>query len=259
MTPEQYQHYVLGLLETSFPDEEFEGSPDPFLIKHGPAELGLRNLYALHTEKHFEPEERDAHIREHVWRILEALQVTQDASALEWEDARGKLRLQIMRTEHTLRAPVTAFPLAGDVVISIAIDLTHAYAYVSPANLERWKVSEEAAYAQALSNLEEASDGIQIHAAEEPQRLIAIQTGDGYDAARLLLPAIRKLVVAQLGEPCCAAIPNRDFLIMWSRSNPEQFQTMVRAQVKQDCESQPYPLTSTVFVVTAAEVKREGD
>ena len=80
--------------------------------------------------------------------------------------------------------------------------------------------------------------------------MLAIQTGDGYDAARLLLPAMRKLAVEHLGEPCYAAVPNRDFLIMWSQSNPEEFQTLVRAQVRQDCQSQPYPLTSTVFVVT---------
>lgn len=255
MTPEQYQRHVLGLLAATFPDEEFEGSPDPFLIKHGAAELGLRNLYALHTQKQFEPEERDAHIREHIWRILEALHLTQNASVPEWDEARGKLRLQLMRTEHTLRAPVITFPFTGDVVVAIAIDLTHAYAYVSPAHLEHWKVTEELAYEQALSNLEEASAGIQIHATEAPQRLLAIQTGDGYDAARLLLPAMRKLAVEHLGEPCYAAVPNRDFLIMWSRSNPEEFQTLVRGQVRQDLESQPYPLTSTVFVVTEAEVK----
>jgi hypothetical protein len=257
VTPEQYQQHVLGLVAATFPDEVFEGSPDPFLIKHGAAELGLRNLYALHTQKQFEPEERDAHIREHVWRILEALHLTQDASAPPWEEARGKLRLQLMRTEHTLRAPVSAFPFAGEVVVAIAIDLTHAYSYVSPAHLDQWKVTEELAYQQALSNLEQASAGIQIHATEAPQRLLAIQTGDGYDAARLLIPAMRKLAVEHLGEPCYAAVPNRDFLIMWSRSNPEEFQTLVRDQIRQDCESQPYPLTSTVIVVTEAEVKPE--
>jgi uncharacterized protein YtpQ (UPF0354 family) len=255
VTPEQYQQHVLGLLATTFLDEEFEGSPDPFVIKHGEAELGLRNLYALHAQRQFEPEERDAQIREHVWRILEALHLTQDASAPPWEEARGKLRVQLMRAEHTLRAPVITFPFAGEVVVAIANDLPHAYSYVSPANLEQWKVTEELAYEQALSNLEEASAGIQIHATEAPHRLLAIQTGDGYDAARLLLPAMRKLAIEHLGEPCYAAVPNRDFLIMWSRSNPEEFQTMVRGQVRQDFESRPYPLTSTVFVVTEAEVK----
>ena len=255
MTPEQYQQHVLGLLATTFPNEEFEGTPDPFVIKHGEAELGLQNLYALQTQKQFEPEERDAHIREHVWRILEALHLTQNASTPDWEEARGKLRVQFIRTENTSRAPVITFPFAGEVVVAIAIDLTHAYSYVSPANLEQWKVTEELAYEQALSNLEEASAGIQIHATEAPQLLLAIQTGDGYDAARLLLPATRKLAIEHLGEPCYAAVPNRDFLIMWSRSNPEEFQKLVRDQVRQDFGSQPYPLTSTVFAVTEAEVK----
>ncbi len=97
----------------------------------------------------------------------------------------------------------------------------------------------------------------QIHATEAPQSLLAIQTGDGYVAARLLLPAMRKLAIEHLGEPCYAAVPNRDFLIMWSQSNAEEFQTLVRGQVRQDFESQSYPLTSTVFVVTEADVKPE--
>jgi uncharacterized protein YtpQ (UPF0354 family) len=245
------------LLATTFPDEKFEGSPDPFLIRHGKAEIGLRNLYVLYTEKQFAPEERDAHIREHVWRILEALQLSQDANTPEWEEARGKLRLQFMRTENSLSAPVITFPFGGDVVVAIAIDMTDAYSYVSPANLQQWKVWEQEAYEQALSNLDDASAGIQLHATDVPQRLLAIQTRDGYDAARLLLPDMRKLAVEHLDELCYAAIPNRDFLIMWSRSNSEEFHTQVRAQIRQDSENQPYPLTSTIFIVTEAEVKPE--
>ena len=61
----------------------------------------------------------------------------------------------------------------------------------------------------------------------------------------------------ELDEPCYAAIPNRDFLITWSRSNSEEFHIHVRAQIRQDSENQPYPLTSTIFIFTEAEVKPE--
>lgn len=257
MTPEQYQQHVLGLLEATFPGERFERTPDPFLIRHGEAELGLQNLYTAYSQKQLEPEERDARIREHFWRILEALSVNNEAYALQWEEARHKLRVQFVRKEHTDRAPLVTYAFTGDLAIAIAMDLGRAYAYVPPQNLERWNVTEESLYQEALRNLEEASTGIEIHATEDPERLLAIQTGDGYDAARLLLPTMRKLAVDHLGEPCYAAIPNRDFLIMWSGSNSEGFQGMVRKQVRQDYESEPYPLTSSVFVVTEAEVKRE--
>jgi len=256
MTPEQYQRHVLGLLETTFPDERFEISPDPLLIVHGQAQLGLHNLYAAYVAQDLSPERQDAHIREHFWRILEAVDVV-SADASSWDEARRKIRVQFIRSEYASRVPVITYPFAGDVVIAVAVDREQAYSYVSPTDLERWAVTEESLYQEALANLEEVSAGIEIHATEAPERLLAIQTADGYDAARLLLPAMRKLAIEHLGEPFYAAIPNRDFVIMWSSDNSREFQGLVRNQVRQDCESQPYPLTPTVFVVTEGELKPE--
>ena len=257
VTPEQYQQHVLALVETTFPDEKFEGSPDPFLIKYGEADLGLQNLYIVYTQKQLDPEERDAHIREHVWRVIEALTRSKDTSAHAWEEARGKLRLQFIRTENASRASVVTFPFTGEVVVAVAIDLSNAYSYVSPRNLQQWSVTEESLYQEAMLNLEKTSAGIEMHATGAPERLLAIQTRDGYDAARLLLPALRKVACDHLGEPCYAAIPNRDVLIAWSRSNSEEFQRQVRNQVRLDFESEPYPLTSGIFLVGEAEVKPE--
>lgn len=259
MTPEQYQQHVLALIETTFPDEKFEGSPDPFLIKYGDADLGLQNLYIVYTQKQLEPEERDAHIREHVWRVIEALVRSRDASAHTWEEARGKLRLQFIRAENASRASVVTFPFAEEVVVAVAIDLSNAYAFVSPQNLQQWGVTGESLYQEAMLNLEKTSAGIEMHATGAPERLLAIQTRDGYDAARLLLPALRKVACDHLGEPCYAAIPNRDFLIAWSRSNSAEFQTQVRNQVRLDFETQPHPLTSGIFTVRESEVIREPD
>lgn len=256
MTPQQYQHHVLALLETTFPDEKFEGSRDPLVISHGEAQLGLQNLYAVYAKENLGPDERDAHIREHFWHILEAV-VVEDADASDWDEARRRVRVQFIRSEYANRFPVITYPFAGEVVIAVAIDRPHAYSYASPRDLERWAVTEDSLYQEAIANLEDASAGIQIHATEAPERLIAIQTADGYDAARLLLPAMRELAIDHLGEPYYAAIPNRDFLIMWSSPNSEEFQGLVRKQVRQDFESQPYPLTSTVFVVSEAEVQAE--
>jgi uncharacterized protein YtpQ (UPF0354 family) len=254
VTPQQYQHHVLGLLEATFRDEKFEGSPDPLVISHGEAQLGLQNLYAVYTKEHLAPEERDTHIREHFWRILEAVGA-KDAATATWDEGRPRVRVQFIRSAYASRFPVITYPFAGEIVIAVAIDRPHAYSYVSPQDLERWGVTRDSLYQEAIANLQEASAGIQLHATEAPERIMAIQTGDGYDAARLMLPAMRELAIDHLGEPYYAAIPNRDFIIMWSSSNSEEFQGLVRKQVLLDFESQPYPLTSAVFVVTDAEVK----
>jgi uncharacterized protein YtpQ (UPF0354 family) len=255
VTPEQYQHHVLGLLETTFPNEKFEGSQDPLVIRHGETQLGLQSLYAVYDLERLEPEERDGRIREHFWRILDA--VAEGKEAASWDETRSRVRVQLIRSEYANQFPVISYAFAGELVVALAIDRQHSYSYVSSQDFERWAVPKNSIYQEAVANLEEASAGIEIHSTDAPERSLAIQTLDGYDAARLLLPAMRDLAIEHLGEPYYAAIPNRDFLIMWATSNSEQFHDLVRDQVRQDFKSQPYPLTSEILVVRRAGVEIE--
>lgn len=259
MTPEQYQRHVLALLRATYPDETFDATPDPLVITYGEAQIGLQNLYTVYANQALEPDDRDTHIREHFWNLLATLSAEQNATTLSWEEARERIRVQFMRVENAGVAPVITYPFTDEVVIALVIDLPQAYSFVREPDRERWDVTEELLYEQGITNLESGSTGVEIHGSEGPDRLLAIQTMDGYDAARLLLPAIRKLAVDRLGEPCLAAIPNRDFIILWSRSNSREFHGFVRDKVRQDFESRPYPLTSDVFVVTEAGVKTEAN
>lgn len=42
---------------------------------------------------------------------------------------------------------------------------------------------------------------------------------DGHDAVRILVPRIRQAAAPFPGDPFIAAVPNRDFLILWSSTN----------------------------------------
>ncbi|HLG13421.1 MAG TPA: DUF1444 family protein [Blastocatellia bacterium] len=259
MTPEQYKQHVLTLLRAAFPESSFEDSPDPFIITCGDAQIGLQNLYSVYTGQRLEAPERDAHIHEHFSNLIETLRERQHAESLTWEEARDKLRVQFSRTEIASGMPVLSYAFTDELSVVLVLDLPRAYSFVRHADRERWNVTEEVLYEQAVSNLEAASVGIEIHGTEGPDRLLAIQTMDGYDAARLLTPGLRQLAIEHLGEPCSAAIPNRDFIILWSRSNTKEFQGFVREKVAQDFASQPYPLTSAIFVVTGEGVKTESN
>ena len=55
--------------------------------------------------------------------------------------------------------------------------------------------------------------------------LVILQTLDGYDASRILLPALHERLKRLLGTPFAAGIPNRDFAI-W----PQDFDTTLQVQ-----------------------------
>ena len=84
--------------------------------------------------------------------------------------------------------------------------------------------------------------------------LLAVEIGDGYDATRLLLPGFRRFAAERLGDPYFAAIPNRDVLVLWSKSASPEFQARVRAQVAESFRGGAYPLTERLFEAGAAGV-----
>ena len=258
MTPKQYQQHVLTLLRAAYPDQTFEASDDPLIIGWGETQLGLQNLYASYTRDQPNAPDRDARIREHFAAAMWAAQRTGDDSLHDWDAAKEKVRLQFVPYSHTAGFHGVTFPFTDEVEIAVVVDLPQAYYYVKEADSERWNVTSDEIYRQALSNLGDASVELEIQGSEGPERLLAIATGDGYDAARVLLPAVRELAAEQLGEPCYAGIPNRDFLILWSRSNSNEFHRLTRDQIRSDHQSQPYPLTADIFLVTRKGIKTDA-
>ncbi len=79
------------------------------------------------------------------------------------------------------------------------------------------------------------------------ERLAVMQTHDGYDAARILIPEIRRgLLQAILGRPdgtILVGIPNRDFLIAWPEEADEAVQAGIREQLQLDAQEQHHALT----------------
>ena len=251
MTPEEYQRHVLLLLTAVFPEKYFEATDDPLIIHYQEASLGLENLYTVYWHDQLAPKERDEHIHGHFSRIIANLKIEEELEAMSWADIRGKVLLQLMPVSHRHLVPLAYYPLSAEVEIGVVVDLPNAYTYVREKDLERWAVTPDQLYAEGLKNLDQASANVAFQYVDEPERFLSVETKDSFDAARLLLPGIRRFVTEQLGEPCLAAIPNRDFLFFWSVSNSARFNQLIREQVQRDFETQPYALTPKIFVVTA--------
>ncbi len=252
LTPAEYQRHVVSVAQTLFPAEHLEITEDPAVILWGNHTLGLSSLYSVYTSNQLPPDERDNAIAAHLSLIMGAVRSSPDVTALAWADVEARVRLQLYPTTFHSQAPrpLVSYPFASGIEIGVVADLPTSYVYARTEDLARWQITAEALYDRALHNLEEASQGIEMHGTDAPERSLIVATGDGYDAARLLLPGLRAFAATRLAEPCLAAIPNRDFLIFWSTSNSDAFHQRIRRQVKRDVEEQPHALTSQIFVVS---------
>ena len=123
---------------------------------------------------------------------------------------------------------------------------------------ELWGVPAADIYERAVENLNRASAEVPMHFGSGPDRFIAIEAGDGYDAARLLVPGLRRFIAEHLGSPFLAAVPNRDFLICWATDASPSFHEFARGKVSKDNAEQPYSLTAEIFVASPDAIAPES-
>jgi uncharacterized protein YtpQ (UPF0354 family) len=76
--------------------------------------------------------------------------------------------------------------------------------------------------------------------------LLIFNTGDGYDAARIVLPELFREFEARLPGTLVIGVPNRDFLIAFSDANRRVFD-QIAAQVATDAQTQAHALTAQLF------------
>lgn len=254
MNEKAFRDRVLEILRSEFPNEHFRADHREGVITWKEAEFGLHSL-------HVDAERlgvSDAQLREavvaHFDKVIKLTEVGKLVVPPDWETARERLRLQLMPADWVRDGISVTYPLLERVVISVVIDSEHGYAYVRHEDLSRWQTSAFDLYEVACENLKQASEGIEISFIEGPPQLILLQTHDGYDAVRLLLPEFREFAAERLGSPFYAAIPNRDFLIMWSQSVEERYHEQIKNQVRIDTITQAHPLTSTILIVTEEKI-----
>jgi uncharacterized protein YtpQ (UPF0354 family) len=143
----------------------------------------------------------------------------------------------------TTAVPVLSIPFCGEVRIAFVLDSERTFRYVTEDMFETWNVNIKEVTDLAIANLEQRSDD--LAAASVQGSLLAIKTNDSFDAARILSPAIRKLIVESVGSPFCFGVPNRDFLVCWPKT--DEMIAIWGIQVKTDFEEQPYAISGCIF------------
>jgi uncharacterized protein YtpQ (UPF0354 family) len=126
-------------------------------------------------------------------------------------------------------------PLNDDLVVVYVIDTANSMTFVCREQQKRWRKSVEDLHRLALGNL--ARRGAAGLTQRPRDEAMVLQTGDGYDAARVLL--------LEAQEGLLVAVPDRDTL--WV--GPEQGQDLasLMATTADLAEHAPHPVSPQVY------------
>jgi uncharacterized protein YtpQ (UPF0354 family) len=155
------------------------------------------------------------------------------------------------------KLPMLAYrEFLADLMIAYVIDEERSFAYINEDHLDRWKVSVEDLHRQAIENLRRRTDDRVTYTAvgAGEQRLFIFNSGDGYDATRLLLSDVLADWAREVPGRLVIGVPNRDFLIAFSDANAEVLRG-VAAQVQSDAAQREYGLTEQLFTLANGVVK----
>lgn len=255
LTPRQLQQEALAILKKEYPDRAFSAGREQNVIHLDQAELGLDNLYGKLCSERLTGPEREGQIRRHFANILAMVDAHDAQRAKTWAAVKDRVLLQLATQRYLQpfieKSQLVHRPFAPGIAVAVVLDAADGYGYVRRTDREQWKVSEAELFDQAQRNLERSARDITIHEGRGADKMLMIQENDGYDAARILVPAIRRRAAELLGEPFLVGIPNRDFIVIWSTASGPEFQRSTRDTVAGDFASQPYAISGDVFEVWA--------
>lgn len=242
-----FQTRVASVLREIYPEKKIVIAGDPQAIEFEGALCGITNIRATFLLSD-ETEETLREIVENQFGILVAnRELVDDREHLDWETASSQIMPQLMPVEFLDRLPVVNQPFGDQIVLAFVLDSDKSYSYVNADDLNRWKISESELHTTAIKNLDDRSKGIEVTEVPGPNGLVVINTLDSFDAVRIVSPKIQKFVSEILGSSFYFGVPNRDFLICWTKNEDEEFQKSLRGQISQDFDERPYPLSRFTF------------
>ena len=206
--------------------------------------LNLGNLYAEFQQ--VEPAEQQQCMSELVRAALSHLKEMPEEYDAASHDIRPRLWARATFEQIRLRSRLTGQsapdwplePIGDHLFLSLVYDLPESVRSISNSDLENWGVTYWEAREVAVQNLEET----EFVLASLDDELFASNSGDTYDATRMILPElVQRLPLA--GQPILM-VPNRDTLLL-TGTESEIGQKMMLEFADQQLDEQPRPLVAT--------------
>lgn len=181
--------------------------------------------------------------------------------ATELESTPDELLPRLVPTEFLQDSPSTRSELVlapvfgGALFAALLLGYEGRARYVRTRELSAWSLTPGDALALALQNLAARSARARFARIDTPHGpLVFARTGDGLDAARLLLPTLHEVLAPELGSPFLAAAPHRDVLFACALE-PRELRESLLARVREDAARAPHRISEQLFRVAPDGVR----
>ncbi len=200
-------------------------------------------------------DESDLLVEQAVRRLVAAGSPTESAALLPWESARASLMPRVVGESFVAALPkdhaLHLAHLASDVSVALVLRYKDRARYVRQDEVEAWTNIGGAPNAQALHNLARASERTRILRHDTGAGpILVLESRDGLDSARLLLPALREVFEAELGTPFVVGVPHRDTLLACALGQSEVLSEMRRRHESAALRA-PHAITRSLLLVHA--------
>jgi uncharacterized protein YtpQ (UPF0354 family) len=258
MTPEQFAAYIEKRLTLHDEIAVLGRDGMELRLRAGDADMSadLGIFYAAYAR---DPSQLDVVVQNFV---AVAHGITPDRSASDFAELADRVYpmlkpIALLAEVSERRLPMLAYrEFLADLIIAYVVDEERSVAFINEEHLERWSLSVQDLHAQALENLRERTlkqvDYATLGADE--QRLFIFNSGDGYDATRLLLTDVLAGWASQMPGNIVIGIPNRDFLLAFSDANPDILNNVAQ-QIQADSARLEHGLTEQLFTLADGVIK----
>jgi hypothetical protein len=249
-TREQFIEQILKVVPEKFPLVKIARGADAFSLRVNGTVVPLEDLYRRAL---LQPDDMRQQIERWVVELLRATEGSPDRGG-SFAELKERI-LPMVLSDRDVAGPhrqTMTEPLVPGLQVAYAIDSDRTIAYIPRPQFKAWSIDVEELRETAINNLVARSEAMEAQAAQDEDgriNLILFQSGDGYDASRILLPTLHERLREHLGSPFAAAIPTHDILICFR--NDLQTVGRLKAQVEEDYRKMPHQVTDKLFLITA--------
>jgi hypothetical protein len=146
-----------------------------------------------------------------------------------------------------LKSPPATTGFPGNLFVVYLVERGDSLTAITKADLERWDRSLEEIHALAVDNLLRQTNRQEPLRCEE--ELCGWASGDGWDAARLIVPELRRQIGQEIG-PAVYAVPMESVYV----ALPIKLADRIRPRVQQDFVTADEPVSQELFVERRGEL-----
>jgi hypothetical protein len=255
-----FGEHVVTLLGAKYPQRRFAIEEGGKVLRAGSYRLPMEPLYRDLESHHVEGAEVDRRILAHFNAIFTPQQ--QPVQTLEtppWSVASAQVVPRLVNPAYGQRLNLVRRDLVPGIQVAYSLGQRgNVLLLVTPDDTKVWNIDEPSLYRQALANLTAMSNHVQTAGPPGPEpgvrgHWLGVAVGDGNDAARILIPAVRRQIAAVVGDPFFVGLPHNGFLVGWSRDfNRGQ---LYAQQIRSDFAGRPEQnaVSPEVFMATVSD------